>query len=260
MHEMKPLRVLIADDEPLGRQGVRQLLRSHRDARVVAEAGSGQDALRLMGKVACDVAFLDVRMPGLDGFQVVATTPAKPMPVIVLVTAHSQFALRAFDAQVFDYLLKPVGQERFDLAMDRIREALRNRRALAVNEQLARMFGVDVTVAASAAPTSKLVVPTDAGDLVLDVSDVDWIEAQDYYAAIHALGLRHLVRESLNDLENRLDPAQFIRVHRSAIVRVDRIRELKQTDRVMHAVLRDGTNVKVSRRRRNPTAIHIRKQ
>jgi two-component system LytT family response regulator len=156
--------------------------------------------------------------------------------------------------------LKPVGQERFDVAMDRIRQALRNRRALAVNEQLARMFGVDVNVAASASPASKLIVPTDTGDLVLDVTDVDWIEAQDYYAAIHVLGHRHLVRESLNTLESRLNPAEFIRVHRSAIVRVDRIRELKRTDGVMHAVLRDGTNVKVSRRRRHPTAIHVRRK
>jgi two-component system LytT family response regulator len=226
----------------------------------VAEAGSGQEALRFLGKVACDVAFLDVRMPGCDGFQVVETTPSIPMPLIVLVTAHSQFALRAFDAQVLDYLLKPVGQERFDVAMDRIREALRHRRALAGNEQLTRMSGVDVNVAATAAPASTLVVPTDTGDLVLDVRDVDWIEAQDYYAAIHALGRRYLVRESLNDLEIRLDPAQFIRVHRSAIVRVDRIRELTTTEGVMQAVLRDGSRVSVSRRRRHPTVTQIRRK
>jgi two-component system LytT family response regulator len=122
------------------------------------------------------------------------------------------------------------------------------------------MFGIDVNVSPQAAPATKFVVPTDAGDLVLDASEVDWIEAQDYYAAIHALGRRHLVRESLNSLGERLDPAQFIRVHRSAIVRVDRIRELARTGGATRVVLRDGTEVKVSRRRREPTTSQLRRK
>jgi two-component system LytT family response regulator len=256
------IRVLVADDEPLARRGLQQVLAAHEDCRVVGEARNGREALRAVRSLRPHVVLLDIQMPGLDGFQVIDALASGQPPLVVFVTAYDEFAVRAFEAQALDYLLKPVTQARFDVTMRRVRERVRSKEALEAGRRtLAFLRDRSDARRPRAGPfTGSIVVPTATGELVLDPEELDWIRAEDYYAAVHALGRRHLIRESLDSFEQRLDPAQFIRVHRSAIVRIDRIRELRVPDAAgAVVVLRDGTEVPVSRRRREQVASRIRR-
>jgi two-component system, LytTR family, response regulator len=262
---MSEIRVLIADDEPLARRGLQQVLAAHPECAVVGEARNGRETVRALRALQPDVVFLDIQMPGLDGFQVLEALRQEHPPVIVFVTAFDEFAVRAFDAQALDYLLKPVSQERFDQTLRRVQEKLQADHALRLTEQLVSFLGAPgespavTRVPAARRPT--IVVPTATGDLVLDPAEIDWIQAEDYYAAVHALGRRHLIRESLRSLVKRLDPTQFVQVHRSAIVRIDRVRELRQDEQGgCTLILRDGTRVPVSRRRRERVAALIRRR
>ena len=262
------IRALIADDEPLARRGIRQLLGSHADVTVVGESRDGRETLRALHALAPDLVFLDVQMPHLSGFDVLRAHGASRLPMVVFVTAYDEFAVRAFEAHAIDYLVKPVSESRFDDAMGRIRERRRSERALEVTQRLEALLAAresdrtpDPERAGAPRPAARrLVVPTASGEVVLDASEVDWIRAEDYYAAIHARGRRHLIRESLASLERRLDPRSFVRVHRSAIVALDRVRELRSAglgEWVL--VLRDGTRVPVSRRRREHVVEAIRR-
>ena len=265
---MREIRVLLVDDEPLARRGLRQLAAAHPDLAVVGEAGDGREALDLLAALAPDVVFLDVQMPELDGFGVlraaVAARGAERLPAVVFVTAYDEFAVRAFEAHALDYLVKPVTAARFAVAMERARDRLRSADALALARQLGallagqeRQAGPPPGAGAPAAPR-RLVLPTGGGELVLDADEIDWIQADDYYAAVHALRRRHLVRESLASLAERLDPARFVRVHRSAVVNLDRVRELR-VEGDAAVILRDGTRVPVSRRRREQVAAQLRR-
>jgi two-component system LytT family response regulator len=222
------IRALIVDDEPLARRGIRQLLAPYRDIVVVGECRDGREALRALATVKPDLVFLDIQMPGLDGMSVVDRHGAGRMPVTVFVTAYDEFAVRAFEAQALDYLVKPLSEARFRATIARVRERLRRVTAI-----------------------SRIAVPTPTGELLLDEGAIDWIAAQDDYAAIHSGTQRYRVRAPLSALATRLDPARFVRIHRSAIVRLEQVRELR-TDpagRETVAVLRDGTRLPVSRRR-----------
>ena len=253
------IKVLIADDEPLARRGLQQVLAMHPDCRIVAECRNGKEAVRALRSLRPDVAFLDIQMPGLDGFEVMEAVAGESPPSVVLVTAYDEFAVRAFEAHALDYLLKPVSQERFDLAMSRVRDQLASRGAVDLNRQLLAYFqGVQPAVNGKPA-ARRIVVPTATGELMLDPAEIDWIAADDYYAVIHALGQRHFIRESLASLEQRLAAEQFVRAHRSAIVRLDRVRELRSTENgQVVLILRDGTEIPVSRRRREQVATRLR--
>jgi two-component system LytT family response regulator len=270
------IRALIADDEPLARRGIRQLLEAHPDVVVAGECRNGRETLRALHSLAPDLVFLDVQMPQLDGFEVLRAYGPERMPPVVFVTAYDEFAVRAFETHALDYLVKPVSDARFAEAMRHVRERLRSERALELAGKLEALLGMHAGRDAgtgyrphaggsgrgnSAPPVARrLVVPTASGDLVLDVSEIDWIQADDYYAAVYALGKRHLIRESLASLEQRLDPTRFVRVHRSAIVALDRVRELRSTGLGECLVLlRDGTRVPVSRRRREQVGEAIRR-
>jgi two-component system LytT family response regulator len=222
------IRALIVDDEPLARRGVRQLLAPYPDVEVVGECRDGREALHALATLAPDLVFLDVQMPGLDGMGVVKIHGAQRMPVTVFVTAHDEFAVKAFEAQALDYLVKPLVESRFRATMARVRERVRLARA-----------------------RNRIAVPTAAGELLLDAGEIDWIEAHDDHATIHAGDKRYRVRESLGSLEARLDASRFARVHRSTIVRLDQVRELKSDAGAGETVvkLRDGTELPVSRRR-----------
>jgi len=255
MAERLPLRALVADDEPLARRGIRQLLAAHPDVTVVGEARDGREALRLLRELRPDLLFLDVQMPELDGFDVLRAHGAAGMPAVVFVTAYDEFAVRAFDAQALDYLVKPVEEGRFAEALQRARERLRAADAEALARRLEALLA-----SRDASRPRRLLVPTSAGDLLLDEAEVEWIEAEDYYAAVHAQGRRHLMRESLASLARRLDPSRFVRAHRSAIVNVERVRELRVGpggEAVL--VLRGGARVPVSRRRREQVAERLRR-
>jgi two-component system LytT family response regulator len=271
---MAEIRALIADDEPLARRGIRQLLEAHPDVIVAGECRNGRETVRALHSIAPDLVFLDVQMPQLDGFEVLRAYGPERMPAVVFVTAYDEFAVRAFETHALDYLVKPVSDARFAEAMRHVRERLRSERALELAGKLEALLemhegrgvrayppkaGGPGRANSPPQPVRRLVVPTAGGDLVLDASEIDWIQADDYYAAIYALGKRHLIRESLASLEQRLDPTRFVRVHRSAIVALDRVRELRSTGLAEWiVVLRDGTRVPVSRRRREQVAEAIR--
>ena len=242
---MAEIRALIVDDEPLARRGVRQLLAPYPDIVVVGECRDGHEALRGLATLAPDLVFLDVQMPGLDGLAVIRKHGVERMPAVVFVTAHDEFAVRAFETQALDYLVKPLSEARFRAAMSRVRERMKVKDAVALADRLRALLDGE------ASGTSRIAVPTETGQLLIDADEVDWIEAEDYYSGIHAGGKRFRIRESLSALETRLDPAQFTRIHRSAIVRLNRVRELRSGGAESEAtvVLRDGTELPVSRRR-----------
>jgi two-component system LytT family response regulator len=243
---MDQIQVIIADDEPLARRGIRQLLASHSDFTVVAEARNGRETVRALRELKTDLLFLDVQMPELDGFEVLNEIGVKKMPFVIFVTAYDEFAVRAFDAHALDYLVKPLEIARFAEALERVREQLRSARAVDVSRKLAALLAAREKERGK----QRIVAPTSTGELVIDVDEIDWIEADDYYAAVHAREGRHLIRESLASLEQRLDRNQFVRTHRSAMVNIDRVAELRKDAGETFLVLKCGTRIPVSRRRR----------
>jgi two-component system LytT family response regulator len=232
------IRVVVIDDEPLARSGVAARLAEHDDVTVVGEYLDAGSAFEGIVKERPDLAFVDVQMPGINGLDLLAMLTTDERPMAIMLTAYDSFAIRAFELRAIDYLLKPIDDARFAEAIDRARQALPyRRRALATERQpeetsLLERFTVRVGM--------KLVL--------VGVADVDWIEADGDYAVLHAGGEAHLVREPLHRLARRLDPAQFVRVHRSAIVRIDRIVEVKYlANRDALLRLRDGTPLRASR-------------
>jgi len=224
------VRVLIVDDEPLARRGVRARLARYDNVEIAGECDTGAAAVRAIRSLAPDVVFLDVQMPELDGFGVVEEVGAGAMPVTVFLTAFDQHALRAFEARALDYLLKPIDDERFSAAMDRAIDAVMQRR-----------------VTGGVAPIR--ITARDRGRvLLLDVMEVDWVEAQGDYVRLHAGRKTHLVRDTLTRFAGKLPPDRFVRIHRSAVVNVDRVRELlPKPNREWIVVLIDGTRLRLSR-------------
>jgi two-component system LytT family response regulator len=207
------------------------------------------ETLRALEALLPDLLFLDVRMPEMDGFEVLRACGTERIPAVIFVTAHDEFAVRAFEAHALDYLLKPLNVERFQAALGRVRERLRTVDAV---ERAARLKAL---LAAERAHRQKrgierLVVSTPSGELVIPVAEIDWIGADDYYSCLHLGASGYLLRESLSSLETRLDPRRFVRVHRSAIVQLDRVRRLRTNSRSDEVVLRNGSTVPVSRRKR----------
>jgi len=246
---MNKIRALIADDEPLARRGIRQLLEAHDDFEIVGEARNGRETVRALRELKPDLVFLDVQMPSLDGFGVLRTIGVKQMPPVIFVTAHDEFAVRAFDAHALDYLVKPLKKARFAQALERIRE---KRHSAAVSE-LSRKLSALLEDREKERHDRRVIVPTSTGNLIINSDEIDWIEADGYYAAIHARNGRHLVRESLASLEERLDPTRFVRVHRAAIVNLDRVSEVRHDGSETVLLLRGGVRIPVSRRRRQVT-------
>jgi two-component system, LytTR family, response regulator len=257
-----PIRVLVVDDEPLARSGVRELLEADPDLQVVGEAASGEEAVAAIAALAPDLVMLDVQMPGLTGFDVIRQIGADNMPAVVFVTAYDQFAVRAFEVNAVDYLLKPFDDERFAQTLTRAKKVVRQSQAGELSRRLVALL--DGSMPGMPQMPAPLVARRTAGDFVdrlvvktggrvvfLRLEELDWIEAADYYVKLHAGGKTHLLRETMSSLEHRLDPRRFFRVHRSAIVNLDRIRELQPYFRGEHVlILQDGTKLKLSRARR----------
>jgi two-component system LytT family response regulator len=233
------MRVLVVDDEPLARRGVVARLARHGDVELVGECATGREAVRTIGERAPDVVFLDVQMPGMDGFAVVESVGVERMPLTVFLTAHDTHALRAFEVQASDYLLKPIDDERFDGALARVRRRLAEQRPVR--------------------PGPERLVIRDRGRMVLlGIDEVDWVGAEKDYVRVYARGRSHLVRETMAAMESQLPAAQFARIHRSAIVNLSRIRELRpQANREFTVVLRDGTQLRLSRSYRDRLATLI---
>jgi two-component system LytT family response regulator len=250
--EMPPsldkIRVLVADDEPLARRGVRQLLAPHSDMVVVAESRNGPETVSALRQFSPDLLFLDVQMPEMDGFEVLRARGGAQVRAVIFVTAHDQFAVRAFEAHALDYLVKPLNVARFEATLARVRERLRLMQAADLANRL-EAFLAEERSRREGSGLERLVVSTPQGELVIPVADIDWIAADDYYARIHLGTKTHLLRESLTSLESKLDSRRFVRIHRSAIVQIDRVREVKTAPCGDEVVLRDGSRVRVSRRK-----------
>jgi two-component system LytT family response regulator len=246
---MQKIHVLVADDEPLARRGVRQLLAPHGDIVVAGESRNGPETLRALDALAPDLLFLDVQMPEMNGFEVLRARGPERMPAVIFVTAHDQFAVQAFEAHALDYLVKPLNVGRFDAALQRVRERLRMMEAVDRAARLAALLAAE-RAQRERTGVDRLVVPTATGERVIPVEEIDWIGADDYYACLHIGAKDYLLRESLASLEGRLDARRFARVHRSAIVQLDRVRAVRTTLEGDEVVLLNGSRVPVSRRKR----------
>ncbi len=223
------IRALVVDDEPLARSNLVVLLRLDPEIEIVGECGSGQEGLEEIRSKKPDLVFLDVQMPECDGFDVLEILGNDLPPAIVFVTAYDQYAVRAFDAGALDYLLKPFDNARFDRALARAKE-----RVLA-GKDLPRKI-------------DRLPIKSSGQVLFLKISEVDWIEAADYYACLHVGPKTHLLRRSMSELERDLEPAMFCRIHRSTIVNMERVRTLKLGEDGEYEVLLDnGTSLRMSR-------------
>lgn len=235
------IRVAVVDDEPLARSGVIARLAGHEDIELAGEYGDGASALSGLLARAPDLVFIDVQMPGKTGIEVLAALPVPQRPMAILLTAHDSFAVRAFELQAIDYLLKPIDDERFSEALDRARRALPWRQSMADTPGGSR----------KAEPTDWLTrfsVRVGRKIAYVNASQVEWIEADGDYATLHVGEKAYLLRESLQRLEDRLDPAAFVRVHRSAIVRIDCVAELQPlANRDAMLRLRNGMPLRASR-------------
>jgi two-component system LytT family response regulator len=244
-------RVLVAEDEPLARAMVASLLQRDVEVEAVVECADAHAAREALGRQQIDIAFLDIEMPGASGLDV-AEAAASGGPVVVFVTAFSQYAPAAFDVQAIDYVLKPFSDDRFFEALGRAKTRVRERRLGELANQLASV-SAELKPPADAAPAAaylaRLTFKDGDRSMAVDTSDVLWIEAEDYYVLVHSKRGRHMIRATLASLEERLDPHLFIRVHRAAIVNIDEVREVHD-DGGLVVALSDGARVPVSRSRR----------
>lgn len=245
---MLKIRTLIVDDEPLARERILHFLKKDSEFEVVGECGSGRDAVASIQTLRPDLVFLDVQMPRVDGFDVLRQIEPDRMPAVIFVTAYDQYAVKAFEVHAMDYLLKPFRRKRFEEALNRFKHEFSReqpdagmiaKRALALLEDLNRERSY----------VNRLLVPKEGGSLFVQVKEVDWFQAEDNYVRLHLGGKSYLIRESLKNLEDQLDPRQFLRIHRRAIVNLDRIQEVQPWfHRTCRIRLKDGTILPVSRR------------
>lgn len=256
------LRTLIVDDEPLARRGLRLRLAGETDIDIIGECTNGEEAVRVIVAEKPDLVFLDVQMPGLDGFGVLRRLPLSNLPMVVFVTAFDHYAIGAFEASAVDYLLKPVEEARLSQALFRVREQAQARAASEQRDQLLELLGSvtgrpelsleDALAAGAALPDSRRPVRLairDGGKTVLvEETDIDWIDAAGDYMCIHAKGDTHILRGTLRELEAKLDADRFARIHRSTIVNIARVRELRPHINGEYFLTLDGGHeVKLSR-------------
>ena len=239
------MKAVIADDEPLARERIRTLLAGEADIEIVAEAANGADAVQVVREHRPDLLFLDVQMPGLDGFGALEQLSADELPSVVFVTAYDEYALQAFEVHALDYLLKPFNRTRFQKTLRRAREHVLGR----ANGDLSRkLVSLLETLRSNRQHLDRIVIRNAGRVTFLPTTEIDWIDAAGNYVKIYSGKDQHILRETLKNLEGRLDPAIFVRVHRSTILNVERIRELQP---LFHgdciAILRDGTRITCSR-------------
>ena len=252
------LRLLIVDDEPVARRRLRRLVRETGDIDIAGEAGDGASALSAIRTLKPDIVLLDVQMPEMDGFQVLEAIGRETLPAVIFVTAFDQYALRAFEVHALDFLLKPVSAEKLAGALERARARIAERRGATVDPRVLALLD---DLASRRRFLSRLPVKLRGKLVVIDLADVDWIEAADNYVTLHVGGNAYPARETMSRLERELDPERFVRIHRSTIVQVDRIKELLPDfhgDFVV--VLRNGARVTLSRTYRRKVEAILRRE
>jgi two-component system LytT family response regulator len=239
------IRALVVDDEPIARERVLSLLHQEEDVEVVAECGDGAQAVSAIQHHTPDLIFLDVQMPGLDAFGVIQAIGAERMPTVIFITAYDEYALRAFEVHALDYLLKPFGRDRFRETLKHARASLERRRAGDLGRRLLALVN---DIKPEAPKLDRLVVKSGGRVFFLRTDDLDWIEAAGNYVRLHVGQDGHLLRETMNSIEARLNPETFFRIHRSHIVNIERIKELQPWFNGEYVViLRNGTRLTLSR-------------
>ena len=242
---MKKIRTLVVDDEPLARERLTSLLAAEPDIETIGQCRDGEEAVRAIMDHTPDLVFLDVQMPAMNGFDVIEAVGSERMPLVIFVTAYDQHALKAFQVRALDYVLKPFDRERFQEALQRARAHIQRdetgdlgRRLLALVKDLRR----------DQPKTDRLVVKSGGRLFFLRTDEIDWIEAAGNYVRLHVGTTSHLLRETMNAIEGRLDPEKFFRIHRSRIVNMERIQEMQPWLNGEYAVvLRTGTRLTLSR-------------
>jgi two-component system LytT family response regulator len=243
------LRALVVDDEALARRALLRLLKSESDISVVGQCGDGESAVETIRRMRPDLVFLDVQMPEMDGFRVVETIGPEQMPVTIFVTAFDRYALRAFDANAVDYLLKPFSADRLARAVARARERCVGKQD---GEAAQRLFALLDRTRFHSDYAQRLTVSVRGRILFVPVNDVDWIEAEGNYARLHVARKVHDIRETLQSLTEKLDPRDFVRIHRSTIVNIHRVREVRPWFQGSHIVLlHSGEELRMSRYQRD---------
>jgi two-component system LytT family response regulator len=256
------IRVMIVDDEPLALRGLKIRLNEFSEIDIIAEAANGREAVKLIKQHSPDVVFLDIQMPGLDGFGVVRALIGAPAPLFIFVTAYDKYAIEAFEANALDYLVKPVDEERLKDAIHRAREVLKSRAAASRESRLVELLAslskdehdrikeliADPAWADQERYPERLSFKDGSKVVMLDADEIDWIDAAGDYMCIHAAGKTHIIRETMKTLQQRLDPSRFQRIHRSAIVNVRKVKELHpHSNGEYFLILTNGAELKLSR-------------
>jgi two-component system, LytTR family, response regulator len=243
------IRVLIVDDEPLARGVLREMLQSDPAVAIVGECANGKEAIQAIQETDPDLLFLDIQMPEMGGFEVLDALDKEQAPHLVFVTAYDQYAVRAFEVHALDYILKPFDRERFEASWQRAKaEVLRERNGQVEQKILSLLEDLK----AGNKYLERLVIKSSGRIYFLETNEIDWIQAEGNYVSVHIGKKAHLLRETISSLESQLDPKKFLRIHRSAIVRIDRIKELQPWFHgEYHVVLHDGTELTLSRNYRD---------
>ncbi len=244
---------MIVDDEPIARRNIRALLSLDPDVEIVNECGSAAKAVKLIQASPPDLLFLDIQMPEMSGFDVLKRIDIDQIPAIIFVTAFDQYALRAFEVHALDYLLKPFDDERFEQALQRAKSQIEQREAARLKKKLLAL--IDIEERDRPQYEEKFLIRSASRVFFVQADEIDWIEAADYYVRLHSGDHSHMLRETMTELEARLDPEKFLRIHRSAIVNLTRVREAQIKGGECSLILHDGTQLKLSRSRRE----HIEK-
>ena len=240
-----PIRALIADDMLLARKRVRRHLEPHDDIEIAGEASGGREAVEMIRALEPQLLFLDVQMPEVGGFDVLEEVGPDAVPAVIFVTAYDQFALKAFDVHALDYLLKPFDAERFEVALARAKTLIARQKSEGAAGKLRALLD---QIGGGARHPRRLVIKADGRTMFLPVEDIDYIEAAGNYVRLHVGTTSHLLRETMNAIEGRLDPEKFFRIHRSRIVNMERIQEMQPWLNGEYAVvLRTGTRLTLSR-------------
>ncbi|UCE38701.1 MAG: response regulator transcription factor [Thermoplasmata archaeon] len=263
---MNKIRIIIADDEPLARKGIKSLLKNKANIEIIRECKNGREAVHAINQLAPDLVFLDVQMPVFDGFEVLERINLSKAPVIIFVTAYDKYAIQAFEVNALDYLLKPFGDIRFHVALNRALKSIENNQIADLSRKMASLIdshkkmeskdaGVDSHQTEDMPSRRKYqnrIMVKGAGKIsFVDIEEIKWFEALDYYVRIHTGNANYIIRESLKNLEKSLDPQKFVRIHRSAIVRFNEIKSIvSYSTGNFKVLLQDGTKLPLSRKRK----------